>query len=85
MDYTKYVQYLKNKNIILFDHQYRLSYYKLNRLQNLNNQNGGGKYTTNYNSNLIFKNKSNNDIINIINSSLSNNTKLGYLYYLIYN
>jgi hypothetical protein len=82
MDYTKYVQYLKNKNIILFDHQYRLSFYKLNRLQHLNNQNGGGKYTTNYN---LFKNKSNNDIINIINSSLSNNTKIGYLYYLIYN
>jgi hypothetical protein len=82
MDYTKYVQYLKNKNIILFDHQYRLSYYKLNRLRNLNNQTGGGNYNNNY---YLFKNKSNNDIINIINSSLSHNVKLGYLYHLIYN
>uniref|UniRef100_A0A6C0J5H7 Uncharacterized protein n=1 Tax=viral metagenome TaxID=1070528 RepID=A0A6C0J5H7_9ZZZZ len=82
MNYNNYVQSLKNKNILLFDHQYRLSYYKLNKIITFNNQTGGGNYNTNPK---LFKNKSNEDLCNIINLSLSNNIKLGYLYYLIYN
>ena len=83
MNYNKYVQYLKDKNIILFDHQYRLSYYKLNKLLTYNNQKGGSGLNNKYN--FLFHNKSNNEIINIIDSSLSHNIKLGYLYHLIYN
>ena len=84
MNYNNYITYLKKNNIILFDYQYRLSYYKLNKLQLFNNQIGGSINNKN-NTNILFKNKSYKETINIINLSLSNNIKLGYLYYLIYN
>jgi hypothetical protein len=67
MEYKDYIKYLKSKNIILFDHDYRISYnnikiyYNINNLNNKNNLIGGGN------------NNNNNDINTIIKLSLSSN------------
>jgi len=54
MNYNNYITYLKKNNIILFDYQYRLSYYKLNKLQLFNNQIGGSINNKN-NTNIFLK------------------------------
>jgi hypothetical protein len=34
MKYIDYVNYLKSKNIIMYDHDYRVSYYNINKYYN---------------------------------------------------
>ncbi len=34
MKYTDYVNYLKSKNIIMYDHDYRISYYNIKKYYN---------------------------------------------------
>jgi hypothetical protein len=69
MEYKDYIKYLKSNNIILFDHDYRISYnnikiyYNINNIIN-NNLTGGGKNNNN---------NDNNDIHTIIKLSLSSN------------
>lgn len=79
MNITDYINFLKNKNIILYDYEYRISHFKIKKILSIN-QNGGSSF----NNNFFFKNKSNEEIKYILNVSMSNNTKLGYLYYLLY-
>jgi hypothetical protein len=75
MKYTDYIKYLKSQDIILFDHDYRISfnninnYYRDNLLQN--NMNGGG-------NNIKLKNINKDKLIDIINVSISSNPE--YLY-----
>jgi hypothetical protein len=43
MKYIDYINYLKSKNIIMFDHDYKISYYNINKYYNKNEgQSGGG-------------------------------------------
>jgi len=78
MNILEYKKYLKSKGIVLFDHEYRLSLYKLNLVNSMSSEQlGGGKKNLN--------NKTNNEVSNIVNCCLSNNVKLGYIYNLIYN
>ncbi len=64
MKYIDFVNHLKSNNIILFDHDYRISYNNINIYynkylnQNNNNQSGGAK---------------NDDLNLIVNLSLSSN------------
>ena len=70
MEYKDYIKYLKSNNIILFDHDYRISYnnikiyYNINNLNNKNNLIGGGNNNDHHN---------NNNIHTIINIALSSN------------
>jgi hypothetical protein len=66
MNYIEYVNYLKSKNIKMFDHDYRISYYNINKYINeeSNNMTGGG-------NKMLIKNYNNDELINIINISLS--------------
>ena len=45
MNYSKFKKILESKDIVLFDHEYRISYYEItNYLKNKSNEmNGGGK------------------------------------------
>ena len=57
MKYIDYVNYLKSKNIIMYDHDYRISYYNINKYYNndlLSEMVGGGnkKKFINNNENL---------------------------------
>ena len=71
MDYTNYINYLKSKNIILFDHDYRLSYYNINYYKDSNMTGGGINKLFNY---------TNNELLQIINISISSNPR--YLLYI---
>ena len=76
MELQEYKKYLNSKGIKLFDHEYRLSLYKLNLVNSFNNdQIGGGS---------ILYRKDSKTVKEIVNCSLSNNVKLGYNYQLIY-
>ena len=77
MELLEYKKYLNSKGINLFDHEYRLSLYKLNLVNGLNSDQVGGGLN-------ILNNKSTCKIKHIVNCSLSNNVKLGYIYNLIY-
>lgn len=71
MEYKDYIKYLKSNNIILFDHDYRISYNNIKiyyNINNLNNNNliGGGNHNNNYNNDNI-------NINTIINLALSSN------------
>ncbi len=47
MKYIDYVNYLKSKNIIMYDHDYRISYHNINKYYNTglwSEMKGGGKY-----------------------------------------
>ena len=72
-NYIDYVNYLKSNNIILFDHDYRISYNNINLYlkKNFNNNELIGGGLNNYNI---------NEITYIINVSLSGNPQ--YLIYL---
>ena len=66
MKYLDYINYLKSNNIILFDHDYRISY---NNIKNYyKNQTGGGKGSSHYIYNL-----NNNDLNFVVNIALSSN------------
>jgi hypothetical protein len=70
MKYTNYLKYLKSNNIILFDHDYRVSYNNINNYY-FRQQTGGG--TTNIiNNNKLF-NLNKNELGKIINIALSPN------------
>ncbi len=75
MKYIDYVKYLKSQNIILFDHDYRISFNNINNYYNNINNNemvGGG-----FNK---LKNINIDKLIDIINVSISSNPE--YLYYM---
>ena len=74
MEYKYFINYLKSRNIILFDHDYRISYYNINNINNYtNNMTGGGlNILTNYND---------EELATIINLSISE--KSNYLYKLL--
>jgi hypothetical protein len=67
MKYTNYLKYLKSNNIILFDHDYRISYNNINNYY-FRQQVGGG----NINNNKLF-NLNKNELEKIINIALSQN------------
>jgi hypothetical protein len=67
MKYIEYLNYLKNNNIILFDHEYRISYNNINNYYNINKMTGGGKS----NNKLFILNK--DELIQIVNIALSQN------------
>ena len=67
MKYIEYLNYLKNNNIILFDHDYRISYNNVNNYYNINKMTGGGKS----NNKLFRLNK--NELEQIVNIALSQN------------
>ena len=77
MKFNYYKNILNEKNIYLFDHQYRISHYKLNLLSSNDNYNqtGGGK---------IISNKSKKELEQMLDLLLSNNMNLGYIYNFIY-
>ena len=53
MNYIDYINYLKSNNIILFDHDYRISYNNIicYMKNNTNNMTGGGVFLSKYNNN----------------------------------
>lgn len=63
MEFKDFKKILKQKNINLFDHDYRIAYHVLT-----NGEQKGGGYSKN-----IFNNKTNNEIKDIIDLSLSDN------------
>ena len=64
MKYLDYINYLKSNNIILFDHDYRISYNNIKHYyNNTNNQIGGGN---------ILANLDKDDLRIIINVALTN-------------
>jgi hypothetical protein len=71
ISYIDYVNYLKKNNIVMFDHDYRISYNKLNNEKfvnkYINNQTGGG---------II----SQENLRNIVNLSISSNPQYLFLY-----
>jgi hypothetical protein len=57
MKYIDYVNYLKSKNIIMYDHDYRISYYNIKKYYNNNVRSemvGGGNKTFFMNDNDIL-------------------------------
>lgn len=73
MIYSDYVKFLKEKNINLFDHEYRISYkYLINFKPNNKQQIGGGNY---------LYNKSNKELLYLIN--ITNSQYPNYIYSLI--
>jgi hypothetical protein len=74
MKFIDYKRLLEKNNIILFDHDYRISYYNINNFNNLksnNNMIGGGDYNS-FVINLL-KEKNTNDLRSIVQMSLSSN------------
>jgi hypothetical protein len=74
MKYIDYVKYLKSQNIILFDHDYRISFNNINNYYNNSSKEmvGGG-----FNK---FNNINKDKLIDIINVSISSNPE--YLYFI---
>lgn len=77
MELSTFKEFLKKKDIILFDYEYRIALYKINLIKN--EQIGGGQEVK------LLSNKTKMEINQIINYTLSFNFKLGYLNNLIYN
>lgn len=67
MDYNKYIKYLKTNNIFLFDHDYRISFFNINKYMNLNTPMTGGAIKSH--NKLLFDNDELNRIVNIALSS----------------
>lgn len=63
MEFKDFKKILKQKNINLFDHDYRIAYHVLT-----NGEQKGGGY-----SSKIFNNKTNNEIKDIIDLAISEN------------
>jgi hypothetical protein len=66
MNYKQYVKYLKSNNIILFDHDYRISFYNINNYMNLSKEMTGGGGNINK---LLYDKKELEMIVNIALSS----------------
>ncbi len=64
-NYINYVNFLKSNNIILYDHDYRISYNNIKTYYNKTDMTGGGDNMKNE----LFNNIEN--LLNIINLSLS--------------
>ena len=70
MKFLKYKKLLDKKNIILFDHEYRISYYEIININEYNNNmTGGGNI---YNK---LKNIDNDTLKSIVKLSISSNPK----------
>jgi hypothetical protein len=67
MKYIEYLNYLKKNNIVLFDHDYRISYNNINNYYNINKMTGGGKSS----NKLFILNK--DELEQIVNIALSQN------------
>ena len=67
MKYIEYLNYLKKNNIVLFDHDYRISYNNINNYYNINKMTGGGKIS----NKLFILNK--DELEQIVNIALSQN------------
>jgi hypothetical protein len=80
LKYTTYVNLLKSNNIILYDHDYRISYNNIKTYYNKTDMKGGGNNSNN-NMNELFNNMDN--LIDVINLSLSVNPQ--NLYFLANN
>ncbi len=79
MKYIDYINHLKSNNIILFDHDYRLSYSKIKTYyNNYYNQSGGGN--NNHKLSNKFLNLSKDELKYVIDIALSSNPH--YLSYL---
>lgn len=66
MNYKEYIKYLKSNNIILFDHDYRISFNNINNYMNNNKQmTGGGE--------LLFDKE---ELKMIVNIALSSNPQM---------
>jgi hypothetical protein len=65
MKYIDYVNNLKSKNIIMYDHDYRISYHNINKYYN-NNDNRSEMVGGGYN---IFNN--NDELLEILSTALS--------------
>lgn len=70
MKYTNYIKYLKSNNIILFDHDYRISFNNINNYYN--KQQTGGSNNEKQNINRLFK-IDKNELQMIISIALSQN------------
>lgn len=75
MNYIDYINYLKSKNIILFDHDYRVSYHNIKNYLVNNELTGGGNR-----SKMAIENYSQDDLNMLITVSLSSNPQ--YLLFL---
>jgi hypothetical protein len=77
MDFLKYKKLLESKNIILFDHELRISHFEINSLNTIikgyKEQIGGGKRNS-----ILDKLKKLNDdnLLNIVKLSLSSNSQM---------
>ena len=69
MKYIDYINHLKSNNIILFDHDYRISYNNIKTYYNLKYQIGGGD------KNIKIANLDIDNLKMIINIALSSNPK----------
>ncbi len=67
MKYINYLNYLKENNIILFDHDYRISYNNIKNYYNINNNFSGGG------TGHKLLSLSKNELEQVINISLSQN------------
>ena len=64
MNYKEYLKHLKSNNIILFDHDYRISFNNINNYMNFNKEMTGGA-----NNKLLFNKDELEMIVNIALSS----------------
>ena len=71
MNFINYKHFLESKNIKLFDHEYRISYYKLLKYTQTNNMIGGGNTLSVLNS---LNNKDSISLKNIVDILLSHNS-----------
>lgn len=73
MDFLKYKKLLESKNIILFDHELRISHFEINSLNTHKEQIGGGKRKS-----ILHRLKKLNDdnLLNIVKLSLSSNSQM---------
>jgi hypothetical protein len=68
MDYIKYINHLKKNNIFLFDHEYRISFFNINKYMNLDRPMIGG---ANISSNNLLVDRT--DLERMVNIALSPN------------
>jgi len=70
ISYLEYINLLENKDILLYDFQKRISYFRLKKINKYKNQNGGGN---NYLDKTIYnleKNKLENMIIHLLHNNM---------------
>ena len=72
MNFLKYKNFLESKNIILFDHEYRISYFNINNfnIKKINNNMTGGGMNTLYSK---LKQLDDNSLLHYVKMSISSN------------